>query len=125
VEKLHVDTHEFAPFKSLLRGLLRVPAMFEQRETSPAPAFWCPRPCTQTSVQSAWSVSHSRTPARGPTPRLCATSAEIKPLKAAKCPFVNLPEKDAGRWRQGLTAEKMKECVWVEPKDRMFAPNIK
>ncbi len=23
--------------------------------------------------------------------------------------------KDAGRWGQGLTAEKMKECVWVQP----------
>ena len=40
----------------------------------------------------------------------------IQPLKTAKCPFVNLPEKDAGRWGQGLTAEKMKECVWVKPK---------
>jgi ATP-dependent DNA ligase len=39
----------------------------------------------------------------------------IKPLKTEKCPFVNLPEKDAGRWGQGLTAEKMKECVWVSP----------
>jgi bifunctional non-homologous end joining protein LigD len=39
----------------------------------------------------------------------------IKPLETAKCPFVNLPEKEAGRWGQGLTAEKMKECVWVKP----------
>jgi ATP-dependent DNA ligase len=39
----------------------------------------------------------------------------IKPLETTKCPFVNLPEKDAGRWGQGLTAEKMKECVWVRP----------
>jgi hypothetical protein len=39
----------------------------------------------------------------------------IKLLEIAKCPFVNLPEKDAGRWGQGLTAEKMKECVWVKP----------
>jgi DNA ligase D-like protein (predicted ligase) len=39
----------------------------------------------------------------------------IKALETAKCPFVNLPEKDAGRWGQGLTAEKMKECVWVKP----------
>lgn len=30
-----------------------------------------------------------------------------------KCPFVNLPEKSAGRCGLGLTAEKMKECVWV------------
>ena len=39
----------------------------------------------------------------------------IKPLQTAKCPFVNLPEKEAGRWGQGLTAEKMKECLWVKP----------
>jgi ATP-dependent DNA ligase len=40
----------------------------------------------------------------------------IKPLETGKCPFVNLPEKDVGRWGQGLTAEKMKECVWVKPR---------
>jgi DNA ligase D-like protein (predicted ligase) len=39
----------------------------------------------------------------------------LKSLKAPKCPFVNLPELTAGRWGQGLTAEKMKECVWVRP----------
>jgi DNA ligase D-like protein (predicted ligase) len=39
----------------------------------------------------------------------------IEHLKTAKCPFVNLPEKEAGRWGQGLTAEKMKECVWLKP----------
>jgi hypothetical protein len=32
-----------------------------------------------------------------------------------RCPFVNLPEKTAGRWGQGLTAVKMKDCVWVRP----------
>jgi DNA ligase D-like protein (predicted ligase) len=40
----------------------------------------------------------------------------IKPHKTSQCPFVNLPEKEAGRWGQGLTAEKMKECVWVKPR---------
>jgi ATP-dependent DNA ligase len=39
----------------------------------------------------------------------------LKSLKAPKCPFANLPEPAAGRWGQGLTAEKMKECVWVRP----------
>ena len=39
----------------------------------------------------------------------------IKHLKIARCPFVNLPELSAGRWGQGLTAEKMKECVWLRP----------
>ena len=41
---------------------------------------------------------------------------KIKDLKVAKCPFVNLPEKSEGRWGQGLTAGKMKACVWVKPK---------
>lgn len=40
---------------------------------------------------------------------------QIKHLKTEKCPFVNLPEKQAGRWGQGLTAEKMKDCVWLKP----------
>ena len=39
----------------------------------------------------------------------------LRRLKAPRCPFVNLPEPAAGRWGQGLTAEKMKECVWVRP----------
>jgi DNA ligase D-like protein (predicted ligase) len=40
---------------------------------------------------------------------------QIRGLKTIKCPFINLPEKQAGRWGQGLTAEKMKECVWLRP----------
>lgn len=40
----------------------------------------------------------------------------ISALKSIKCPFANLPQKDAGRWGQGLTAEKMKECVWLKPR---------
>jgi bifunctional non-homologous end joining protein LigD len=39
----------------------------------------------------------------------------LKHLKTSKCPFANLPEPAAGRWGQGLTAEKMKECVWIRP----------
>jgi DNA ligase D-like protein (predicted ligase) len=41
--------------------------------------------------------------------------AKIKGLKIVKCQFVNLPEKEPGRWGQGLTAEKMKACIWVKP----------
>ncbi len=40
---------------------------------------------------------------------------KIRHLKIAKCPFVNLPEAEPGQWGQGLTAEKMKECIWVRP----------
>ncbi len=42
--------------------------------------------------------------------------AKIKGLRTDKCPFVNLPEQSEGRWGQGLTAEKMKSCVWLKPK---------
>jgi DNA ligase D-like protein (predicted ligase) len=41
--------------------------------------------------------------------------ARIKALKITKCPFANLPEAQSGRWGQGLTAEKMKGCIWVKP----------
>jgi DNA ligase D-like protein (predicted ligase) len=37
-------------------------------------------------------------------------------LETARCPFANLPERLAGRWGQGLTADKMKDCVWLKPK---------
>jgi DNA ligase D-like protein (predicted ligase) len=40
---------------------------------------------------------------------------KIKHLKTAKCPFANLPELAAGQWGQGLTAEKMEECIWLRP----------
>jgi bifunctional non-homologous end joining protein LigD len=36
-------------------------------------------------------------------------------LAAAECPFANLPEAKAGRWGEGLTAEKMTECRWLKP----------
>ena len=38
----------------------------------------------------------------------------LRPLVTNKCPFVNLPE-PPGR-THALTAEEMKECVWVRPK---------
>lgn len=45
----------------------------------------------------------------------CQVFERVKPQETTKCPFVNLPEKDPGRWGQGQTAEKMKKCVWVQP----------
>jgi DNA ligase D-like protein (predicted ligase) len=41
---------------------------------------------------------------------------KLKPLEIEECPFANLPEKKAGRWGAGLTADKMKECRWLKPK---------
>lgn len=41
--------------------------------------------------------------------------AQLRPMEVPECPFANLPEARGGRWGEGLTAEKMKECVWVKP----------
>jgi bifunctional non-homologous end joining protein LigD len=40
----------------------------------------------------------------------------FKGLESEKFPFVNLPEAKPGRWGQGLTADKMKECHWLRPR---------
>ena len=40
----------------------------------------------------------------------------IKGLRTPKCPFSNLPENR--RSPHALTAEKMRECVWVKPEVR-------
>lgn len=54
--------------------------------------------------------------------------AKIKRLKTARCPFANLAELSEGRWGQGLTAEKMKACVWLRPEAVVggiaFEPNL-
>ncbi len=39
----------------------------------------------------------------------------FKGLEIKTCPFANLPEKRSGRWGQGITADKMKECIWLKP----------
>jgi len=39
----------------------------------------------------------------------------LRPLEIPACPFAYLPEARSGRWGEGLTAEKIKECVWVRP----------
>jgi DNA ligase D-like protein (predicted ligase) len=36
-------------------------------------------------------------------------------LETSVCPFANLPEGRAGRWGEGLTAAKMKNCRWLKP----------
>jgi DNA ligase D-like protein (predicted ligase) len=41
--------------------------------------------------------------------------AKIRGLLSNKMPFVNLPDEHPGRWGEGLTAEKMKQCVWLRP----------
>jgi bifunctional non-homologous end joining protein LigD len=39
----------------------------------------------------------------------------LQKIDRPTCPFVNLPEKTPGRWRQGITPAVMKRCHWVEP----------
>ena len=40
---------------------------------------------------------------------------QFRGLQISECPFSNLPEAISGRWGQGLTAAKMKECYWLKP----------
>lgn len=55
--------------------------------------------------------------AAGFNPQLRAqVYAQLQPLRTAECPFVNLPEPN--RSGHGLTAEKMRECVWLKPERR-------
>jgi ATP-dependent DNA ligase len=42
--------------------------------------------------------------------------SRLQPHVATRCPFVNVPERTPGRWGHGLTAEKMKSCIWVRPR---------
>ncbi len=52
----------------------------------------------------------------GFTPKIReALVKRFRGLEMDKCPFVNLPEKKAGRWGAGLTAAKMADCRWVKP----------
>src|SRR5438094_3981181 len=40
---------------------------------------------------------------------------KILHLVSPAMPFVNLPDTHKSRWGDELTAEKMKECVWLRP----------
>jgi ATP-dependent DNA ligase len=39
----------------------------------------------------------------------------LRGLHIEECPFTNLPETRKARWGEAMTAEKMKESVWVRP----------
>jgi ATP-dependent DNA ligase len=39
----------------------------------------------------------------------------LQGLETPGCPFANLPEARTGRWGDGLTATKMKDCRWLKP----------
>jgi bifunctional non-homologous end joining protein LigD len=45
-----------------------------------------------------------------------AVFKKFRGLETPNCPFVNLPQRDKGRWGEGLTTEKMVECRWLKPR---------
>jgi len=44
---------------------------------------------------------------------------KIRYLVSPTMPFVNLPDTHKSRWGDELSAEKMKECVWLRCRDRI------
>jgi len=52
----------------------------------------------------------------GFTPHLRAqVFDEIRGLRAARCPFANLPSVRSGHWGEGITADEMQLLTWVKP----------
>jgi bifunctional non-homologous end joining protein LigD len=41
--------------------------------------------------------------------------AKFQKLRQSDCPFVNLPEKNKGRWGLGITPAMMQRCHWLKP----------
>lgn len=39
----------------------------------------------------------------------------LQPLAVAKCPFANLPSTKSGHWGEAVTAEEMRDYVWLRP----------
>jgi DNA ligase D-like protein (predicted ligase) len=53
----------------------------------------------------------------GFTPRVRGdVFAALRPLHAARCPFVDLPSTRPSRWGGGVSAEQMAEMQWVRPR---------
>lgn len=40
---------------------------------------------------------------------------QLETSHVTECPFVNLPDLEAGRWGSGVTAEQMQEMTWIRP----------
>src|SRR5580658_6887317 len=52
----------------------------------------------------------------GFTPKLREElTKKFRGISTDECPFANLPEARSGRWGAGLTAAKMKDCIWLKP----------
>ena len=103
-------THGVEPFDSVLIGFYRspnpstqpakLPSIRRQIAASPAPELiFC------ASVRNGFVTASRR-----------ALFKRLEPLLTDACPFANLPETSSGRFGQGLTAKKMKDCTWVWPR---------
>jgi DNA ligase D-like protein (predicted ligase) len=40
---------------------------------------------------------------------------KVQRLETARCPFANLPSARSGHWGEGISADEMKELVWLKP----------
>ena len=40
----------------------------------------------------------------------------LQPIRTEKCPFSDLPRGSKGHWGEGITADEMKDYVWLEPR---------
>jgi len=40
---------------------------------------------------------------------------DLQPLAIEKCPFANLPTSKSGHWGEGVTAEEIRDYVWLKP----------
>jgi ATP-dependent DNA ligase len=45
-----------------------------------------------------------------------AVFKRFRGLERSGCPFHNLPESRKGRWGEGLTADDMSKCRWLDPR---------
>ena len=76
------------------------------------------RTSTRSSSAITMATTSSTSRASGPvlSRRLRVKVFErFHKLEIKTCPFSNLPQRDKGRWGQGLTADKMAECRWLKP----------
>jgi hypothetical protein len=62
--------------------------------------------CTAPGIRQELTLARSA--------RSTVAQKKIRHLESNKCPFANLPDASRGLWGKGLTAEKMKECHWLQ-----------
>jgi bifunctional non-homologous end joining protein LigD len=70
--------------------------------------------CLLVGAERDWQLHFVGKVQAGFTPRVRRLLLErLGSLHARRCPFVNLPQRTRGRWRDGITAEDMLSYRWV------------